>query len=79
MSLFTSLSMRRLAADARIFLYPEVRKEWFASVSAGATLRQLTVRGFAPLVRVTYERNNSSLTLYDYRRLSTNLGITRAF
>jgi hypothetical protein len=79
MSLFASGAVRRLTADARIFLYPERRKEWFSSVSAGATFRQLTVRGFAPLIRVSYERNNSSLTLYDYHRVSTNFGITRAF
>jgi hypothetical protein len=79
MSLFASGSVRRLTADARIFLYPERRKEWFTSLSAGATFRQLTLRGFAPLIRVTFERNNSSLTLYDYRRVSTNFGITRAF
>jgi hypothetical protein len=79
MSLFASGAVRRLTADARIFLYPEQRKEWFSSVSAGATFRQLTVRGFAPLIRVSYERNNSSLTLYDYHRVSTNFGITRAF
>lgn len=79
MSLFASAAARRLTADARIFLYPARREEWFTSASAGATFRQLTVRGFAPLIRVTYERNASSLTLYDYHRLSATFGITRAF
>lgn len=78
-SLFASGSLRRLTADARIFLFPERREEWFTSLSAGATFRQLTIRGFAPVVRVTFERNDSTLTLYDYRRVSTTFGITRAF
>jgi hypothetical protein len=79
MSLFASVAARRLRADARIFLYPAKREEWFTSASVGATFRQLAIRDFAPLVRVTYERNASTLTLYDYHRLSATFGITRAF
>lgn len=78
-SLFGSASVQKLKADARIFLYPEIRREWYSSFSAGATFRELTYKGFAPIVRITKERNNSSLTLYDYGRLSTNFGFTRAF
>ena len=76
---FASVSAQRLKADERIFLYPDVRKEWWLSASVGATLRQITWKGFSPLVRVTYERNNSSLTLYDYDRLGATFGITRTF
>jgi len=79
MSLFGTAGLRRLEADERVFLYPERRREWLTSLSAGATFRQLTWSGFAPLVRVSWERNKSSLTLYDYDRVSTTFGITRAF
>ena len=34
---------------------------------------------FAPLVRLTYERNVSSIELFDYRRLRTEFGLARAF
>jgi len=76
---FASLTVRRLQADERLFLYPEVRRDLLFGVSAGATLRRLQVRGFAPLVRVSYERNFSTVGIYDYRRFATTFGITRAF
>ena len=41
--------------------------------------RQFQVKGFAPLVRVNYERNVSTVGIYDYRRFSADLAITRAF
>ncbi|WP_394652611.1 surface lipoprotein assembly modifier [uncultured Sphingomonas sp.] len=78
-SLFATASLSRLGADARLALFPERRREWRVAATAGATLRQLTVHGFAPLVRATYERNRSSVGLYDYRLLSADVGITRAF
>jgi hypothetical protein len=39
----------------------------------------LTVRGFAPLVRINFERNWSAVGIYDYRRLSVDFGLNRAF
>jgi hypothetical protein len=62
-----------------LFLFPERRREWLYQASGGATFRTLTVHGFAPLVRLTYERNYSTVGLYDYRRLAADIGIARAF
>lgn len=76
---FGSLLVRRTEGDVRLFLFPERRKEWLVSARAGATLRQLTVHGFAPIVRVGYERNASTVGIYDYRRWVTEIGVTRAF
>ncbi len=47
--------------------------------SVGATFRQIEVGGFSPVVRVAYERNSSTVGIYDYRRTTFDLGITRAF
>jgi tetratricopeptide (TPR) repeat protein len=78
-TLTATLSYMRLEADERLFLYPRRRKEDLYRASFAATFRKLAVASFAPLVRVTAERNRSSLGLFDYRRIRTELGIVRAF
>ena len=78
-TLFGSVSLSHLQADGRLFLFPKRRVEWLGRLGAGATLRQATVHGFAPVVRVSYERNISTIGLYDYGRFGFELGITRAF
>lgn len=76
---FASLGVRRLVADEALFLFETARREWFSRAEAGASLRALTVFGFAPLVRVAYERNRSTVALYDYHRVVGSLGVVRAF
>lgn len=78
-TVFASAALRRTEGDARLFLFPDRRREWLVQASAGATLRQLSWKGFAPLVRATFERNASSVGLYDYRRFAGEIGIVRAF
>lgn len=78
-TLFVNAGVRRTVGDARLFLFPERRKDWFLQLSAGATLRWLTIEGFAPVIRVGVERNASTVGLYDYNRIATEIGITRAF
>ncbi len=78
-TLFVGAGVSRLEGDARLFLFPDRRREWLATSSAGATFRRLAVRGFAPLLRLTLERNRSSVGLYRYRRLAGEIGLTRAF
>ena len=74
-----SLAYMRLEADKRLFLYPSRRKENLYRASIAATFRKLTVASFAPLIRVTVERNSSSLGLFDYGRVRTEVGVARAF
>jgi hypothetical protein len=69
----------RLGADDRLALLPKRRSDRLYRLSLGATLRSLQVGGFAPLVRLTAERNHSAVEIYDYRRLRAELGVTRAF
>ncbi|MBQ1498800.1 MAG: DUF560 domain-containing protein [Sphingomonas sp.] len=78
-SAFVTLGGRRLEGDARLFLFPDRRREWTLSAGGGATLRALAWHGFAPLVRIEFERNWSTVGLYDYRRVAGTFGITRAF
>jgi hypothetical protein len=78
-SLFGTLGARRLEADERLFLYPERRREWLLSAGAGGTFRHITFAGFSPLLRVSFERNSSTIGIYDYSRVALDFGITRAF
>lgn len=78
-TLFASTSIRRTEGDARLFLFPERRREWLLSARAGATVRPLAVAGFAPVVRVSFERNSSTVGIYDYRRIAGEFGVVRAF
>ena len=69
----------RLRADRRLVLFPDKRRDRYASLSLGATFRQLQWRGFAPLARFTIERNKSTIAFYDYRRMRSEMGVVRAF
>lgn len=78
-TLFGTANVNRLEADKRLFLYPERRREWYARGGVGAVFRQIQVAGFSPVLRIAYERNWSTVGIYDYRRVATDFGITRAF
>jgi outer membrane protein len=69
----------RLEADARLFLYPNRRRDDRFSVGLAGTFRALRIGTFAPLARVRWERNRSTVELYDYNRLSGEFGIVSAF
>ena len=68
-----------LEADERLFLYPRRRREDRINASLAVTLRALHVGAFAPLVRVSWERNLSSIEIYDYSRTSAEIGVSSAF
>jgi outer membrane protein len=78
-TVFATADARRLEADARLLLFPKRRQETYGRVSLGATFRQIQISGFSPLLRASYERNNSSIGLYDYDRKAIEVGISRAF
>lgn len=69
----------KLKADERLSLFPEARSDRFYRASVGATFRSLRIGTFAPFLRATYERNHSTTEIHDYRKLRTELGITKAF
>jgi outer membrane protein len=78
-SIYVTGGVSRLIADGRIFLFRYRREEWQVRATAGVVLRSLTISRFAPLVRISYERNRSTIGIYDYRRLGAELGVSRAF
>jgi hypothetical protein len=78
-TLTAGIDLGRLRADERLALFPSKRADDFSRISIGATFRNLTFRGFAPVARFVMERNRSSIAFYDYRCIRTELGIARAF
>jgi len=78
-TLVASTAAYRLVGDERLFLFADRRREWLLKASVGATFRQITIAGFAPKARLLMERNYSTVGLYDYRRVSVEFGVARAF
>jgi hypothetical protein len=68
-----------LAAEAALPLFGRKRIDNRWSASVAAAFRSATLLGFAPLVRLRWERNRSTLEVYDYRRRAVELGIASAF
>ncbi len=78
-TLFATLGLSRVEADARLGLLLERRRDWLVRANGGVSWRRWRLFGFAPVVRVSYERNASTTQLYDYRRFGAEVGLTRAF
>lgn len=73
------LGYSRLEADRRLFLYPRRRIDNRLSGGLGLTLRSLRLGRVAPVVSVRYERNRSTVEIYDYERFSGEVGLTASF
>lgn len=74
-----SVGLRRTEGDARLFLFPEARREWLTSGRIGMTLRRLKLAGLTPTVRLIAEDNASTVGIYDYRRLAAEFSLARSF
>lgn len=68
-----------LEADARMALFNNRRIDNTFILGSSATLRQIHVGSIAPVVRFRYERNASTVQIYDYRRFVGEVGVTAAF
>jgi hypothetical protein len=79
MTLTAGVDLGRLLADERLSLFPSRRSDRYTRLSLGATFRQLQFQGFAPVARLSIERNRSTVQFYDYRRTRTEIGVVRAF
>lgn len=78
-TLVGTLGYSHLEADERLILYPKRRVEDRYNASLAMTLRSLRLGSFAPLIRLKWERNRSSIEIYDYRRVAAEFGVTSAF
>lgn len=73
------VDLGRLQADDRLALFPEKRSDRYYRLSLGATLRQFTFAGFAPVTRLVIERNQSTIEFHDFQRTRTEFGVVRPF
>ena len=73
------VDLGRLQADDRLALFPEKRSDRYYRLSLGATLRQFTFAGFAPVTRLVIERNQSTIEFNDFQRTRTEFGVVRPF
>jgi hypothetical protein len=78
-TLSAGVEVGRLKADDRLQLLPEARSDRMLRLSLGTVFRRLSFAGFAPMSRLVFERNKSSVEFYDYKRFRTEVGIARAF
>lgn len=74
-----SAGYSRLEADARLALFPRRRVDDRFQATAAVTWRTLQWKGLAPVTRLKWERNRSTLGLYSYARLAAELGVASAF
>jgi hypothetical protein len=79
MTLSAGVDVGRLKADDRLALLPRARADRLMRLSFGAVVRRFTVAGFAPVTRLVIERNRSTVEFYDFKRVRTEFGISRAF
>jgi len=77
-TLALSLGYTRLEADERLFLYPQRRRDDRIATSLSATFRQVRIGPFAPLLRLRYERNKSTVEIYDFNRVAGEAGLSLA-
>lgn len=74
-----NLSYSHMEADKRLFIYPERRKDDRFAASVSGTFRALKIGTFAPLLRLSYERNISTIEIYDFSRVGAEFGVVAAF
>jgi hypothetical protein len=79
MTLSAGVEVGILKADERLMLLPEAREDRLLRFQLGSVFRQFAVGGFAPMMRVVVERNQSTVEFYDYSRRRTEFGLVRAF
>lgn len=79
MTLSAGVDIGRLKADDRLAILPEAREDRLTRFHVGSVFRQFSFGGFAPMTRLVFERNKSSVEFYDYKRTRTEFGISRAF
>jgi hypothetical protein len=73
------LSIGRLEADERMSLFPHKRHDRYRRATIGAAFRHVSIHGFSPSIRFSFERNDSTIELYSYRRRRTEFAMVRSF
>lgn len=75
LEVFLSQSSRR--GELPLFGKERADKLWGASIRLRS--RNLTIGGFAPTLGLTYERQQSTIDLYDYKAIGASFSLSREF
>ncbi len=79
MTFYGTAQVSRLNSDARLTLFPRKRRDWLKRANIGINIRKVQFQGFSPVVRFSFERNSSTVAIYDFKRFGAEVGISRAF
>ncbi len=77
LSAYASISYARLKADGRLF--GQARRDNRVELSAGTSLRKITVLGASPVFRINHIMNSSTSTLYDTSRTRIEMALSKPF
>jgi len=65
--------------DAASPAFGKVREDWRLNGSVSLVKRDWSWKGFAPLIRISYTRNLSNISFFEYKRLRGEFSVTRRF
>ena len=74
-----NVEVARQVNDGPLAPFGEQRRDWLLQGSFSIYKRDWNLGGFAPSVHLTLMRNLSTLTLYDEKRLRSEVRLTKAF
>jgi hypothetical protein len=74
-----SIDLARQVGDRSLAPFGKRRRDWFLQGSLSIYKRDWNMGGFAPSLSLTMTRNYSTLSLYDEKRLRTEIRLTKAF
>ena len=78
-TVFAQLSYTAVSADARLFLFPERRRDRRWDATIGFVARGLQICGLSPLVRIMRSQSTSTVGLYEFRRTRVEFALSRDF
>lgn len=76
---FLQATATRLWGDGRDPLFGVTREDRRLDLTAGVILRRFTLRGLAPLIRVTRSESDSTVPIFDFRRTRVEFALSREF
>lgn len=74
-----NLAYSHLEADEALILFPDRRIDNAVNATAAVTLRTIRIANVSPIIRIRYEKNHSNVEIYNYNRLSGEIGFTASF
>lgn len=74
-----NLGYSHLEADEALSLFAERRIDNAFNATASVNIRNIRVANVSPVFRLRYEKNRSNIEIYNYKRLSGEIGLTASF